>query len=151
MTRGEPFGSVGGRIDAHLNTGSRLAWTLSGGGEKVWGDYPFFEAAYLDQRNILGYGWNRFGGDAAVYGGVNLDIIMAKLRNVVPGDFGVSVFSTAGRVYLKGEDSGKWHPAFGGGIFYAPFQRTSLYGVKVGVDDDRVFFVIEARMSGFGF
>lgn len=144
------FGSVDARFGAHLMTGNRLAWTLSGGGKKVWGDYPFFEAAYLDQRTTIGYGWNRFGGDASVYGGVNLDIVVAKMRNMVPGDFGFSLFSNAGRVYFEGEDSGKWHPSYGAGIFYAPFQRTSLYGLKVGVDDDRVFIVIEARMAGFG-
>jgi hypothetical protein len=145
------FGSVAGRIDAHLMTGSRLAWTLSGGGKKVWGDYPFFEAAYLDQRTTIGYGWNRFGGDASVYGGANLDIVVAKMRNMVPGDFGFSLFSNVGRVYFEGENSGKWHPSYGAGIFYAPFQRSSLYGLKVGVDEDRVFIVIEARMAGFGF
>jgi hypothetical protein len=147
----EAFGSIDGRFDAHLPVGSRLLWNLFAGGKKVWGAYPFFEAAYVENRTTTGYGWNRFAGDAALYGGVNLDVILGKARNVVPGDFGVSVFADAGRVYLAGEDSGKWHPAYGAGVFYAPFRRTSLYGLNVGMTEDRWFIQLEARMSGFGF
>ena len=145
------FGSVDGRFDAHLRTGSRLAWTLFGGGKKVWGDYPFFEAAYIGHRTNSGYGWNRFAGDASLYGGVNLDVILAKMRNVVPGDIGFSLFTDAGRVFLEGEDSGKWHPSYGAGMFYAPFERTSLYGLKFGVNADRWFVIFEARVAGFKF
>ena len=144
------FGSADARFDAHLPTGSRLVWNFFAGGEKAWGDYPFFEAAYIENRTTTGYAWNRFAGDAALYGGVNLDVIIGKMRNAVPGDVGVSFFTDAGRVYLKGEDSRDWHPSYGVGIFYAPFRRSSLYGLKVGMTEDKWFFQLDARMSGFG-
>lgn len=146
----QAFGSIDGRFDAHLPTGSRVIWNLFAGGKKVWGGFPFFEAAYIENRTTTGYGWNRFAGDAALYGGASVDLILGKARNMVPGDFGVSFFTDAGRVYLEGEDSSKWHPTYGAGVFYAPFRRTSLYGVKVGVNDDRWFVQLEARMRGFG-
>jgi hypothetical protein len=146
----QAFGSIDGRFAAHLPTGSRLVWNFFAGGKKVWGGYPFFEAAYVENRTTTGYNWNRFAGDAALYGGASLDVILGKMRNVVPGDVGVSFFTDVGRVYLSGEDSSKWHPAYGAGVFYAPFRRTSLYGLKVGVNDDRWFVQLEMRMRGFG-
>ncbi len=147
----DSFGSVNGRVAAHLPMGQRLVWNLFVGGEKVWGDFPFFEAAYIDNRTTTGYSWNRFAGDASLYGGVEVDLILKTMRATVPGDFGVSFFTDAGRVFLEGEDSGKWHPSYGMGVFYAPFERTSLYGLKFGKDEDKWFVVIEARMSGFTF
>lgn len=80
-----------------------------------------------------------------------MNVIVAKMRTVVPGDFGFNVFADVGRVYLEGEESNTWHPSYGSGIFYSPFRRTSLYGVKFGTDDDRFFVVLEARMTGFEF
>ena len=145
------FGSGEARVDGYFKTGSRLAWNLFGGGKKVWGDFPFFEAAYIDNRTTAGYNWNRFGGDASLYGGANLDVIVGKTRKVVPGDFGFSLFSEAGRVYLEGTDSSKWHPSYGAGVFYVPFRGAARYGLRIGRNEDRTFLLMEVRMSGFKF
>jgi hypothetical protein len=131
--------------------GSRLFGTAFIGGKKVWGPFPFFDAAYLDNRTTTGLGWNRYAGDASLYGGLELDVFLARLRKVVPGELGISFFGDVGRVYLEGEDSGSWHASYGAGLFYAPFRRTSLYGLKVGKDEDRLFVVFEARMIGFDY
>ncbi len=94
---------------------------------------------------------NRFAGDASLYGGVDLKVILARMRSLIPGDFGFDVFAEAGRVYLEGRDTDVWHPSYGLGLFYAPFARTSLYGLKFGRTDNKEFFVVlEARMVGFG-
>ncbi len=148
----EPFGSLAGRLGAHALTGTRLAWSGFIGGERVWGDYPFFEAAYIGHRTTTGYRWNRFAGDASLYGGADLSVILAKMRSVVPGDFGFDIFAEAGRAFVDGEDADAWHPSYGLGVFYAPFSRTSLYGLRFGrAEDDRFFFSVEARMAGFDF
>ena len=146
----EPFGSLAGRFGAQVATGRRLVWSGFVGGEKVWGDVPFFEAAYIGHSTTTGYRWNRFVGDASLYGGVDVKVILAKMRNMVPGDVGVDIFAEAGRVYLEGRETDVWHPSYGLGVFYAPFLRTSLYGLKFGRTDNKQFFVVlEARMVGF--
>ena len=148
----EPFGSLAGRFGAQGPTGSRLVWSGFIGGEKVWGDFPFFKAAYIGHRTTTGYRWNRFAGDASLYGGVDLKVILARMRSLIPGDVGFDVFAEAGRVYLEGRDTDVWHPSYGLGLFYAPFERTSLYGLKFGRTDSKEFFVVlEARMVGFEF
>ena len=135
-----------------MATGRRLVWSGFVGGEKVWGDFPFFEAAYIGHRTTSGYRYNRFAGEASLYGGADLKVILAKMRNMVPGDVGVNVFAEAGRVYLEGRDTDVWHPSYGLGVFYAPFERTSLYGLKFGRTDAReLFLVLEVRMVGLAF
>ena len=39
-----------------------------------------------------------------------------------PGPFGLTGFYDVGRVWLNGEDSRKWHSAFGGGFYFMPFN-----------------------------
>lgn len=145
------FGSGEAQVNGYFNTGRRFNWNLFGGGKKVWGDFPFFEAAYIDNRTTAGYNWNRFGGDASLYGGVDLDVIVGRARNFVPGDFGFSLFSHAGRVFLDGDGSSMWHPSYGAGMFYAPFKRSAKFGVKIGRNEDRTFILMQIRMSGLGF
>jgi hypothetical protein len=125
-----------------------MFWQLRSGGTQTWGNYPFFEAAYLGHRTTAGFGWNRFAGDASLFGEGQLDFVLAKLKNLIPGEFGVSVFTDVGRVFLDGEGSNKWHPSGGAGLFYAAFQRTTLFGAKYGKNQDRWFVVFEARLIG---
>jgi hypothetical protein len=147
----DPFGAAEGRFDAHLPVSRRLKLRAFAGGKQVWGDYPYFEAAYIGHPTTRGYGWNRFGGDASLYGGLELNVVLAAFRSVVPGDLGFSVFGDAGRVFLDGEDSKKWHPSYGVGVFYAPFQGSSLIGVDFGNNDDGFFVLFQVRLSAFTF
>ena len=126
---------------------NRLFFIAKASAKQAWGDYPFFEAAYLGRRNTIGYGWNRFAGDALLYGGAEAAVVFKRMRRLVPGDVGMSVFVDLGRVYLDGEDSRKWHPSGGLGFFYAAFQRTTLLGMKVGTSEDRWFVAFEMRLA----
>jgi hypothetical protein len=147
----DEFGSLAGRVSAKIPTGERLLWSLDVGGKKVWGDYPYFEAAYIGHRTTPGYSWNRFAGDASMYGGVALDVVLKRLQSLVPAEVGVVAEANAGRVFLEGESSSKWHPSGAVGLFYAPFRRTSLYALSVGKTDEGWFYTMEVRMTGFGF
>lgn len=145
------FGSLNGAISTSHPWGTRVVSTVRAGGKRLWGDYPFFEAAYLDHRTVAGYTANRFAGDASLYGGADMHVILGRTHHVVPGDFGLLAFADAGRVFLQGEDSSTWHPAVGAGVFFAPFKRTSVVGVRIGKNDERWFLAIETRIAGLGF
>jgi hypothetical protein len=62
---------------------------LRAGARRMWGPYPWFEAAFLGGRSTLrGFSHDRFGGDAAVWGGGDLRLKLARLAVVLPMDIG---------------------------------------------------------------
>ena len=143
------FGYLGGRFDFHRPLSRRLFLGLAAGGKKVWGDsFPFFEAAYLGgHRTTAGYNWNRFAGDASLYGLADLKITLRHVRKLIPGELGVTLQMDAGRVWLEGEPSSKWHPSLGAGIFYAPFSRFALFEAGIGRSSERTFFLFRAQAN----
>jgi hypothetical protein len=38
------------------------------------------------------------------------------------GEFGILAFNDVGRVWLKGENSNKWHDGYGAGVWVSPFN-----------------------------
>jgi hypothetical protein len=132
------FGAVDGSAAAYLTPGGDRAPTLGlrVGGRKVFGDYPFFEAAYLggglggisagqSEEPVRGLQRHRYAGDAAVYGNADLRLYVSRFRIVLPGTWGVFGFGDGGRVYLEREDSSQWHYGYGGGIWFAWLDRSN--------------------------
>jgi outer membrane translocation and assembly module TamA len=78
------------------------------------------EAALLGGRqSIRGYEWNRFAGDALLYGNSEIRIPLARVRLVTRGTLGVIGLADAGRVWVDGDSPGGWHTASGGGLSFA--------------------------------
>jgi hypothetical protein len=103
-------------------------------GEKIWGRYPFFEAASIGGiavtsplsvsvasiGNLLrGYDLNRFAGDASVVGNLDVFVPVGKYSAIVPLRFGLQGIVDVGRVFVAGETSHRWHPGVGGGVWIA--------------------------------
>ncbi|TDI46459.1 MAG: hypothetical protein E2P02_05040 [Acidobacteria bacterium] len=146
------FGSIGGELGVHVPLSDSVTVSSFVGGKKVWGDYPFFEAAYLGgQQHLYGYHWDRFVGDASLYGSAAVRWAFKKVRFALPGELGLMGTIDAGRVFVAGEDSHKWHPSYAAGIFYAPFNRHLLFEVGVGHSTESTFFLVQAKMMGLGF
>ena len=62
---------------------------LHAGGRKVWGSFPFFDAAFLGGESTLaGYHSNRFAGDASLYGGGQLRLTMGRAFLALPASSG---------------------------------------------------------------
>src|SRR5439155_902724 len=95
-------------------------------GKRVWGAYPFHEAAYIGgATTVRGFSEHRFAGDGAVYGNAELRLRLANIFVLLPEELGVFGLADAGRVYLAGETSDRWHAAVGGGLWVAFLSRTS--------------------------
>ncbi|HET9041068.1 MAG TPA: hypothetical protein VFN40_12900, partial [Gemmatimonadales bacterium] len=65
------FGEVHGEVAAFLTPRTTFGPTLAlrAGGKRVWGDYPFFEAAFVGGvATVRGLRENRYAGDASAYG-----------------------------------------------------------------------------------
>ncbi len=143
------FGGVEGDVAAYLPISSRLVLALRAGGKKISGTYPYQEAAYLGgSSTIRGYARDRFAGDASLYGNAELRLKLGKAVLVLPGEYGIFGLTDAGRVFVKGESSNRWHPAYGGGLFFSILDLSTVFSITVATCDERtsVYF-----MAGFWF
>ena len=119
------------------------------GGKKVFGDYPFYEAAFLGgPHTIPGYLPNRFAGDASIFANSEIRLRVADATLLVPGSFGLMLGGDVGRVFLEGESSGKWHPAVGAGVFFDVFSGFSGFDFSVWKGKENFTFLFS---SGFEF
>ncbi|MDP9205493.1 MAG: hypothetical protein M3P12_08555, partial [Gemmatimonadota bacterium] len=88
------------------------------GGKKLWGSFPYFDAAFLGgSETFRTEEKQRYAGDASLYGTTELRLPLAKFPLILPLDVGAIGFVDAGRVYLKGDSPGGWHTAAGGGFW----------------------------------
>jgi hypothetical protein len=144
------FGELHGEAAAYLSPPVPLHPTLAirAGARRVWGEYPFHEAAYLGSSQVRGLRSGRYAGDAAVYGGAELRLPLLRPYIVVPGELGLLGFTDVGRVYLEGESSDRWHTGVGGGLWFSFLQRSNTVTVAVARGDDRTTLYVRA---GFGY
>jgi hypothetical protein len=139
----QAFGSVEGKAAAYLTPGGDRAPTLAlrAGGKKVFGTYPYFEAAYLGgglggfgpasgDEPVRGLQRHRYAGDAAVYGNADLRIYVSRFNILVPGTWGILGFGDVGRVYYKPDSSTKWHTGYGAGLWFAWLDRANTLSVS---------------------
>ena len=127
-----PFGEGHAEVATYLTAPIPLQPTLAlrVAGKKVWGAYPFHEAAYIGgAATVRGFSEHRFAGDGSVNGNAELRLRLARLFMLVPEELGVFGLADAGRVYLAGETSDRWHAAVGGGVWVAFLSRTNTLSV----------------------
>ena len=113
-----------GRVSAAVGTLVRLpipthpVVVLRAGGVKVFGDFPFHEAAFIAGGHTVRFlDAQRYAGDASLYGTAELRIPVLAFSLVLPFDIGLVGLADAGRVYLKGRSPGGWHQSVGGGVW----------------------------------
>lgn len=120
------FGDVHAEAAVHAAfagaAGPLLALRL--GGQRVWGEFPYDEAAFLGgQHTLRGYLYQRFAGDGSLYGGAELrQPVGWVFRRSVPTQVGLLALADAGRVWAEGTESSRVHASAGGGIWLAFFD-----------------------------
>ncbi|MEQ9400342.1 MAG: hypothetical protein RJQ04_14365 [Longimicrobiales bacterium] len=90
------------------------------GGRRVWGRYPFHEAALLGGRGTLrGFRNQRFAGDGSLFVNAELRAGIGRIFLLLPGDVGVLGLVDSGRIFHPDGpgDSDRWHTAVGGGLW----------------------------------
>jgi hypothetical protein len=145
------FGEVHGEARTYLTARIPLLPTLAlrVGGKKIWGQYPFFESAFIGGASTARLGRvNRYAGDASAYGSAELRLSLARLQLVLPAQLGVFGLVDAGRVFLAGESSDRWHAAGGGGLSIAYLDRAYTFSVAVASGEERTAVYVQA---GYGF
>jgi hypothetical protein len=96
---------------------------VRGGGKKLFGDFPYFDAAFLGGGSSYRTEHRqRFAGDAAAFGSAELRVPLFDFPFITPTNVGVLGFADAGRVYVDGDSPGGWHTAMGGGFWVAAIE-----------------------------
>jgi len=146
------FGEIHGESGLRLASGRlplRPALLLRAGGKKVFGRYPFQEAAFLGGSDTLrGLRPQRYAGDASIHGSAELRLRLARVKLLVPAEIGVLGLADAGRVFLAGEDSRRWHHAVGGGLWLAVLRPENTVSLAMARSEGVTRLYLRA---GFGF
>jgi Omp85 superfamily domain len=131
----DAFGAVSGEARAFFSIpDTRIEPTLAlrAGGEKLFGAFPFQEAAFLGGRKrIRGWSSDRFAGDASLYASAEIRLRLGRLRVMLPADVGVFALFDAGRVFVDGASPGGVHTGVGGGIWTAFVDRSNTFTLSV--------------------
>lgn len=145
----DAYGGVDGYLSGYVgNRSVQLAARV--GGQRVFGTYPWFDAAFLGGRTDRGFHSHRFAGDASLYGSTELRAYLGGpvFASIFPVRFGVLGFVDTGRVWVKGESSNAWHPSAGGGVLLKPVGTTMvLRAIVAHSSEDTLFYA----GSGFRF
>ncbi|HET7747072.1 MAG TPA: BamA/TamA family outer membrane protein [Vicinamibacteria bacterium] len=132
----EEFAEAYGEFATYLTPASPVTLALRAAGKKLWGRFPFYEAAFLGGSDTLrGMRRNRYAGDSMAVGNAELRFRLFELKLFVPIEVGAFGLADGGRVWLKGEDSDTWHHAFGGGLSFSFIKPANTLVVSIARGD----------------
>ncbi len=98
-----------------------LTLALRGGGEHLWGTFPFYDAATIGGSGSLrGFRSDRFTGQTSVYAGVEPRLRLHRFRTLLSsyGEAGILGFYERGRVWAD-DGVGNWPAGYGAGVWLA--------------------------------
>jgi hypothetical protein len=138
-------------VYASMSFPAKWVTVLRLGAGRIFSDsLEYFQALTLGANNYLrGFRKNRFSGDALAYASLEFRIKLFDSKSyVLPGQFGLVAFNDVGRVWLKGENSHKWHDAYGGGFYYVPYNMV-LVSATVGFSSEErlVNFTLGTKLN----
>ncbi len=129
-------------VYASLNSPARVVAVLRLGGGHIFSkNFEYFQALNLGANNFLrGFRKNRFSGSSLAYGSLELRVkLLTSKWYILPGDFGVIAFNDIGRVWMTNEMSRRWHNAYGGGVYYVPFNMV-IVSATMGFSKEETLF-----------
>jgi hypothetical protein len=143
------YGGVEGVLAGYFGS-EDVQLALRAGGARLFGTFPYFDAASLGGSTNRGYRTDRFAGESSVYGSAELRTYITgpKYESIFPVRFGLVGFFDVGRVWQDGEDSRKWHPSGGGGILLKAVGTPIVFRVMVAHSSESTLFYVG---SGFRF
>jgi len=145
----ETYEGADGYVTGHVGNQS-VQFAVRAGGQRLFGTYPWFDAAEIGGANDRGFHSHRFLGDASAYGNAELRAYLGRpeFSSVFPVKFGVVAFADTGRVWKKGETSNVWHPSFGGGFLMKPVGTSMVLRAVAARSDEGTLIYLG---SGFRF
>jgi len=144
----DTFGSVGADVSGFARSSLPLEPTLAlrVGAKHVFGRYPFHEAAFLGGSTVRGLGEQRYAGDASAFANAELRLRLGRFFVLFPGEAGLFGLTDAGRVFVDGESSDRWHTGVGGGLWVAFLERKNTVSVAVAGAEGRIGVYVRAGL-----
>ncbi|MGH7603356.1 MAG: hypothetical protein ACRENK_05070 [Gemmatimonadaceae bacterium] len=130
----KPYESVDGFGAAYftLPMPKKPVLAFRAGGKKLWGPFPYFDAAFLGgSETFRTEEKQRYAGDASLYGTTELRVPIAKFPFILPLDVGALGFDDIGRVYVNGQSPGGWHNAAGAGLWVGYLNPATNFNVLI--------------------
>jgi hypothetical protein len=126
-----------------ITSEGRLTFASMLKAKSIFGEgFEFYQAAFIGGDNDLrGYRVGRFTGNRSFIQSSDLRYDLLKLKIGIPMRLGIFSGFDYGRVWLKDEESNKWHTSFGGGIWLNGAQLiTARISYFKGADPGRIVF-----------
>lgn len=128
---------------------SGITLGLRARGERIWGEFPFYDAAFLGGADDLrGFARERFAGDGSVLGSAELRVNLGKFFIIVPGNYGFTVSGESGKVLYKETISDAMHTSINWGVWIAPISKDNIFALTVASSEERTTIILK---SGFVF
>ncbi|MCI0715949.1 MAG: BamA/TamA family outer membrane protein [Chlorobi bacterium] len=144
------FGRIVGDVRGYIGHKQNISLALRLRGEKIFGDYPFFESAFLGgARYLRGFPSERFAGDGSLAAMSELRLKLFKMNFLFPETIGLFGFAESGRVFLEGEESNLWHSSYGGGLYIHFINRDMTFKFTYARSKEKDFAFYFG--TGFGF
>jgi hypothetical protein len=125
----------------------RSSLAVRAAGRRVFGTYPFHEAAFLGGWDtVRGLSRNRYAGDASVHLNAELRARLLRVNLLYEGDVGVFALADTGRVFLQGESSRRWHTGWGGGAWLSFEKGTRTFSLTVARSENRTALYLHGGM-----
>lgn len=116
-------------------------------GGKVWGKFPFYHAMFVGgEDNLRGYTRKRFSGNTSISFQSEIRTKIMENKILFKGDLGIHLFAETGRVFSSNQDSDKWHPSFGGGIWANFIDRMFVFSLTYAYAPDEQNIYFDTRM-----
>ena len=112
------------------NNPAKVVAVLKFGAGKIFSkNFEYFQALTLGNNNLLGFRNNRYQGSATAYGSAELRIKLFDIDSyTLAGPFGITGFYDIGRVWMQGQSAKGLHSAYGGGLYFVPFNLFTVTG-----------------------
>ena len=129
-------------IYASLKDPSRIITILKlGGGHIFRKNFEFFQGIGIGaDNNLRGFRKNRFVGQSAAFGSLEFRLKLLEGKSyILPGQIGLLAFGDAAKVWYQNANSHRIHTAYGGGIYYVPFNMVIISGAVALSSEGQLF------------
>jgi len=146
-SHGELHAEAVGRLPVRVGPTPLIAMRV--GAKKVWGEFPYDESAFLGgQGTLRGYAYQRFAGEAMLYGSAEVRVPVARvLEDWVPTRVGMFALADAGRVWADGTRSRRVHAAGGGGVWLSFFEERHTVSVAVASGEEGSLWYVRTGLA----